>query len=138
MANLFELDFRSQVPIYLQIVARIKALIATGVISPGDQLPTVRQLAADLGVNFNTIARAYRLLDDAGVVSSQQGRGTFVLESLPPERGGELRREALRGITRAYLREAARLGFEPAEIEAAIANGIGLWREKGGPPEDEA
>ncbi|MGD8760462.1 MAG: GntR family transcriptional regulator, partial [Anaerolineales bacterium] len=61
-----ELDFRSHIPIYVQIMERIKHLMATGMLGPGDQLPTVRQLAADLRVNFNTVARAYRLLDEAG------------------------------------------------------------------------
>ena len=90
-----ELDFRSHVPIYVQIVERIKHLVATEALKPGDQLPTVRQLAADLRVNFNTIARAYRILDEAGVISTQQGRGTYVLEPLPPERATRLRRAAL-------------------------------------------
>ncbi|MFV2045587.1 MAG: GntR family transcriptional regulator, partial [Anaerolineales bacterium] len=56
----FQLDFRGHIPIYVQIVERVKKMIASEVLKPGDQLPTVRQLAADLMVNFNTIARAYR------------------------------------------------------------------------------
>ncbi len=87
-----ELDFRSHVPIYTQLVERIKHMIASGALEPGDQLPTVRQMAAELRVNFNTIARAYRILDEEGVISTQQGRGTYVLEPLPPERASRLRR----------------------------------------------
>ena len=67
-----ELDFRSGIPIYVQIMDQIKHLIASGALRPGDQLPTVRQLAADLRVNFNTVARAYRMLDDAGIISIAQ------------------------------------------------------------------
>lgn len=137
MNTLFELDFRSRVPIYLQIVERVKGLIATDVISPGDQLPTVRQMATDLRVNFNTIARAYRLLDEAGIISTQQGRGTFVLEPLPPERADALRQNALRGITKSYLRGAAQMGFAPGEIEAAFASAVDRWRQQGAPPEDD-
>jgi GntR family transcriptional regulator len=137
MESLFELDFRSHVPIYLQIVERMQALIAAGVLGPGDQLPTVRQLAADLRVNFNTIARAYRMLDEAGVISTQQGRGTFVLEPPPPERARELRQRALRSITRMFIREGAQMGFGAAELEAAFSDQLEHWRTEGTPPEDE-
>ncbi|MFC2063572.1 GntR family transcriptional regulator, partial [Chloroflexota bacterium] len=59
----FKLDFRSGIPIYTQVVEHIRQEILNGDLKPGDQLPTVRRLAQDLRVNFNTIARAYRLLD---------------------------------------------------------------------------
>ena len=131
-----ELDFRSHVPIYVQIVERIKHLVATEALKPGDQLPTVRQLAADLRVNFNTIARAYRILDEAGVISTQQGRGTYVLEPLPPERATRLRRAALEALVRSFLVEADRLGFEPDEVASDVENIIERWRQEGAPPED--
>lgn len=131
-----ELDFRSHVPIYVQIVERIKHLVATEALKPGDQLPTVRQLAADLRVNFNTIARAYRLLDEAGVISTQQGRGTYVLESLPPEMATRLRRAALEALVRSFLVEADRLGFEPDEVTSDVETFINRWRQEGAPPED--
>jgi GntR family transcriptional regulator len=63
-----QIDFRSGQPIYLQIVEQIRQMVARGELQPGDQLPTVRQLATDLRVNFNTVARAYRLLDEAGLI----------------------------------------------------------------------
>ncbi len=67
MTNLnITIDLRSDVPAYVQIIESIQRLAASGALEPGDQLPTVRQLAADLRVNFNTVARAYRMLDDAG------------------------------------------------------------------------
>jgi GntR family transcriptional regulator len=131
-----ELDFRSHVPIYVQIVERIKHLVATEALKPGDQLPTVRQLAADLRVNFNTIARAYRILDEVGVISTQQGRGTYVLEPLPPERATRLRRAALEALVRSFLAEADRLGFEPDEVASDVENLIERWRQEGAPPED--
>ena len=113
---MIEVDFRSHAPIYVQIVDRIKHLVATEVLKPGDQLPTVRQLAADLRVNFNTIARAYRMLDESGVISTQQGRGTYVLEPLPPERAQRLRAAALEELASSLVREAERMGFEPDEV----------------------
>lgn len=131
-----EIDFRSHVPIYLQIVERVKGLVATGTLRRGDQLPTVRQLAADLRVHFNTVARAYRILDRAGVISTQQGRGTYVLESLPPEQAERLRTLTLRGLVRSFLMEAARLGFSPSEVEESLAAALAGWRERGAPAAD--
>ncbi len=128
-----ELDFRNHVPIYVQIVERIKHLVATEVLEPGDQLPTVRQLAADLRVNFNTVARAYRILDQAGLVSTQQGRGTYVLESLPPGRSTRLRQAALKALTQHFLTEAARLGFEPDDVDHDVEKLIKRWRQEGTP-----
>lgn len=106
-----EIDFRSDIPITHQIVEQIQAQIAAGLLKPGDQLPTVRALALDLRVNFNTVARAYRILDEAGIISTQQGRGTFILEQPAPETQDRLRREALTALARRYLAEAERLGF---------------------------
>lgn len=134
---LIEVDFRSHVPIYVQIVDRIKHLVATEVLKPGDQLPTVRQLAADLRVNFNTVARAYRMLDESGVISTQQGRGTYVLEPLPPERAQRLRAAALEELASSLVREAERMGFEPDEVADAYQTKIEQWREFGYVPEDE-
>ncbi|RPH60784.1 MAG: GntR family transcriptional regulator [Chloroflexi bacterium] len=106
-----KLDFRSDIPIYIQIVEQVRQQVADGGLSPGGQLPTVRALAADLRINFNTVARAYRLLDEAGVISTQQGRGTYILEQAPPEINNRLRRESLEALARRYLAEAKRLGF---------------------------
>lgn len=129
-----DLDFRSHVPIYVQIVERVKHLVATEALEPGDQLPTVRQLAADLRVNFNTVARAYRILDQAGVISTQQGRGTFVLETPPLESASRLRRETLEALTKSFLSDAERLGFEPEEVAQGVDAFIDHWRETGSPP----
>ncbi len=115
-----EVDFRSGIPIYLQVVERIKERIASGHIQPGDQLPTVRSLAQELRVNFNTIARAYRILDEAGIISTQQGRGTYILELPPPEVSAAMRRTAFETITDRFLADALRLGFSPEEILAAL------------------
>jgi len=111
-----EIDFRSGIPIYLQVVERIKERLASGKLKPGDQLPTVRSLASDLRVNFNTIARAYRIMDEAGIISTQQGRGTYILEMPSPQVIGSLRTKALQDLTRRYIVDAERLGAAPDEL----------------------
>ena len=123
MKNLIDniqLDFRSGTPIYTQIVEQVQQQVLSGELKPGDQLPTVRALALELRVNFNTVARAYRLLDEAGIISTQQGRGTYILEVPPPERTEKLRGQALEALTRDYLNEALRLGCNPDEISQAL------------------
>lgn len=132
-----DLDFRSHIPIYVQLVERVKQLIATGGLQPGDQLPTVRQLASELRVNFNTVARAYRLLDESGVISTQQGRGTYVLEAPPPGDAVRLRQRALDGLSRHFLIEAHRMGFEVEEVQANLEALFRLWQAAGEPPEDD-
>jgi GntR family transcriptional regulator len=117
-----QIDLRSDIPITNQIVEQIQQQLATGALKPGDQLPTVRALALDLRVNFNTVARAYRLLDDAGIISTQQGRGTYILEQPPPEASDKLKREALSALARRYLEEVQRLGFGRDEAIEALKN----------------
>ncbi|GAB4419998.1 MAG: GntR family transcriptional regulator [Anaerolineales bacterium] len=132
MQNLIKnihLDFRSHTPIYTQIVEQVKQQVVSGLLKPGDQLPTVRALALELRVNFNTVARAYRLLDEAGIISTQQGRGTFILDAPPPERTDKLRRQALEALTRDYLHEALRLGSTPEEITRALQDQIEQEKE---------
>ena len=111
-----EIDFRSGIPIYLQVVERIKDRLAGGQLKPGDQLPTVRSLALELRVNFNTIARAYRLLDETGIISTQQGRGTYIMELPPPAVAENMRQKALEELTRRYLADARRLSASPDEL----------------------
>ncbi|HEY5901632.1 MAG TPA: GntR family transcriptional regulator [Anaerolineales bacterium] len=114
------LDPRSGLPIYIQIIEQIKQQIADGRLHPGDQLPTVRALAQELRVNFNTVARAYRMLDESGVISTQQGRGTYITERTPPELVERLRHEALAGLARRFIAEARRLGFTESEMLASL------------------
>ena len=115
-----QIDFRSGVPIYTQIMEQIQHKVADGELKQGDQLPTVRQLATDLRVNFNTVARAYRLLDDAGLISTQQGRGTYIWEPPSEETNRQLRQQGLAEMTQRFLQEAARRGFAPQEIQQAL------------------
>lgn len=77
------IDAKSGVPFYRQITQQVRFAIARGDLAPGDQLPTVRQLAVDLSINPNTVIRAYRELEIAGVLETQQGSGTFVGSEKP-------------------------------------------------------
>ena len=115
-----QIDFRSGLPIYIQIVNQVQAQVAGGILSPGVQLPTVRALAEELRVNFNTVARAYRILDEARIISTQQGRGTYITEIPPPKVKEKLRREALEALTQRYINEALRLDFSKEEISQMI------------------
>ncbi len=130
-----KLDFRSGLPIYVQIMDQIRQMVGSGELEQGDQLPTVRQLATDLRINWNTVARAYKLLDEAGLISTQQGRGTYIWESPPEAATLILRHEALEGLTRRYLAEVIRLGCSPEEVTVALEQQLDLW--KAGDPPDE-
>ena len=129
-----KLDFRSKIPIYVQIIDQIKHLIASEVLRPDDQLPTVRELAADLDVNFTTVARAYRLLDEEGLISTQHGRGTYILSLPEGQTNGDFRREDLERLTRYFLNEAARLGYSPEDVAEIVKDNIYLWETEGSPP----
>ena len=117
---MLQIDFRSGLPIYTQIVNQVQSQIASGVLAPGDQLPTVRALAEELRVNFNTVARAYRILDEARIISTQQGRGTYITEIPPPNVTERLRRESLKALTQRYISEALRLEFSTDEIRDTV------------------
>ena len=120
------LDFRSGLPIYIQIMNQIEQRVSGGMLKPGDQLPTVRAMASELRVNFNTVARAYRLLDEAGLISTQQGRGTYIMEKAPPEVEQRLRRETLVALARQYIGEAKRFDFSDAEISQMLHDQLKL------------
>ena len=115
-----KIDFHSGPPIYIQIVEQVRMLVENGNLKEGDQLPTVRQLAADLRVNFNTVARAYRLLDEAGLISTQHGRGTYVWNAPTEESANALRNHNLSERVENCFQELIRLGYQPLEIQTAM------------------
>ncbi len=124
---MLQIDFRSGLPIYTQIVNQVQSQVVTGVLKPGDQLPTVRALAEELRVNFNTIARAYRILDEARIISTQQGRGTYITEIPPPNVTKQLRRESLEALTHRFISEAMRLDFSKTEINQMVKEQLKNW-----------
>jgi GntR family transcriptional regulator len=124
-----QLDFRSGLPIYIQIMNQIENQVIGGILKPGDQLPTVRALASEIRVNFNTVARAYRMLDEARIISTQQGRGTYITEIPPPEVKEKLRNETLEALARRYIGEALRLEFSKSEISQMVKDQLKAWKE---------
>jgi len=105
----------SGVPVYRQIIDQILGGIASGALSPGDQLPTVRQLAVDLAVNPNTVVRAYRELEIRGVLSTQQGVGTFIT-TLPVKPGDAERQRQLDQLVGSLMARAGSAGFSADDI----------------------
>ncbi len=120
-----KIDFRANLSITDQIYEQIHEQIIRGDLCPGDQLPTVRELAGDLKVNFNTVARVYRLLDKAGLISTQHGRGTYILPASDPsykERIEKLDRE-----TSIFLERARKIGATETEVLAVFHRNLGEW-----------
>jgi GntR family transcriptional regulator len=109
-------DSRSPTPIYAQLERSIRASIATGALEPGMQLPTVRQLAVDLAVNANTVARVYAQLERDGVLETRRGVGTFVHEVPAPQAARAHRERELGDLIRRFIGDAALLGFTLPEL----------------------
>jgi len=126
----FEIDLTTHTPAYAQIMGQVKQAIANGKMSPGDQLPTVRQLAADLRINFNTVARAYRLLDEEGIISTQHGRGTYILERPPSKESERARRRQIVVLAEYLVGEAERLRSDPQELREIIEDQVKAWEEE--------
>jgi GntR family transcriptional regulator len=111
----FRLDLHSGVPVYRQIMDQVRGGIASGALTVGDQLPTVRQLAVDLSVNPNTVVRAYRELELSGLLETHQGTGTFV--SAQKIRGGEEERSRqLAQIVGDCVARAGAVGFSVEDL----------------------
>ena len=122
-----KIDFRSGEPIYIQIMEQVRQMVAMGELQQGDQLPTVRQMATELRVNFNTVARAYRMLDEAGLISTQQGRGTYIWETPSEETNQRLRQQGLLELTQRYFDDVKRLGYNQEEVSEALKNQWTSW-----------
>src|SRR5438128_2650916 len=111
----FRLDSQSGVPVYRQIIDQVQGGIAAGWLAPGDQLPTVRQVAVDLEINLNTVLRAYRELEIRGTLDTQQGTGTFV--SLQKVRPDTVERERkLTQLVTEFVSRAGAQGFTVQEL----------------------
>lgn len=110
------LDSRSGVPFYLQLVHQVKQALRLGFLVPGDRLPTAREVVSRLVINSNTVFKAYRQLEFEGLVSSRPGIGTFVERSLANE--SLPRHEPLRQQLIEWLKEAEQAGLDRESIEA--------------------
>lgn len=118
----FVVDSTSPTPIYAQLDRSIRAAIATGQLQPGARLPTVRQLAVDLAVNANTVARVYAQLERDGILETRRGVGTFVRESPSPQAARAHRERELRELIRRFVGDSALLGFTLPELITQLSN----------------
>ena len=116
-------------PLADQIVTGLRCAIASRELRPGDGLPTVRQLAADLGINMNTVSRAYRALEASGLVSTVRGRGTVV--SASHASGGEIGAAELGARVRAVLSDARLVGLDRPATESLVRDAIEtIWSKE--------
>lgn len=115
----FHLDPRSGVPVYRQLIDQVQAAIATGAVSVGDQLPTVRRVAVDLAINPNTVVRAYREMEVRGILDTQQGSGTFISANQIEQSQAERERQLSQLVTE-FVARAGSAGFKLNELLAAL------------------
>lgn len=118
----FRLDARSGVPIYRQIQDQIRYAVVAGQLQPGEQLPTIRALAVELSVNPNTVIKAYSELEREGILTTEQGSGTFVTGQATTKLSAGDRRAKLDSLCLEFVAQAARYGFSPEEVLTAIKN----------------
>ena len=110
------IDARDKTPIYAQLERGLRAAMATGRLKPGDQLPTVRQLAVELSINANTVARVYAELERAGAIETRRGVGSFVTTTAEKARPAKEREKRLRAFVTRVLSEAGTQGFSVEEV----------------------
>jgi GntR family transcriptional regulator len=115
-----QIDPRDSTPIYAQIERALRAAIAAGRIATGEQLPTVRQLAVDLQVNANTVARVYTDLERQGVLETRRGVGSFVIASPAKARPPSEHARRLRAFATRVLADATAAGFTAEEVIAQL------------------
>jgi GntR family transcriptional regulator len=116
------LDPRDPTPIYAQLDRALRAAVASGRLAAGDQLPTVRQLAVELRVNANTVARVYADLERSGILETRRGVGSFIRASAAEARPPDEHRRRLRAYVTRVLADASTAGFSPDELVEQITS----------------
>ena len=116
--QVFRLDSSTGVPFYRQIIDQVLLAVGDGRLKPGTQLPTVRQLAVDLSVNLNTVAKAYREMEIRGIVQTQQGTGTFIAARTGAK--SREKRKALQDLVDRLLANAEALGVPMEDVMEAL------------------
>ena len=115
----FRLDAHSGVPVYRQLIDQVLAAVASGVMTTGEQLPTVRQVAVDLAINPNTVSRAYREMEIRGLLDTQQGSGTFIaLRKV--EHSKEEHKRLLGQLVSEFVARAGAAGFTVKQLMQAL------------------
>lgn len=127
----FDLDPRSSTPLYQQLVQGVKEAVARGILQPGERMPTVRELAAELAINPNTIAKAYQRLEQEGIIATMRSRGSFVAGG-PSRLDNEEGRQRLVDMLDKLLVEAYHLGLTSDELQVLFQKRLQQWPEKRG------
>jgi len=125
----FFVNPRSGVPIYKQLVQQIERGVAGGILTPGEQLPPVREVALELTVNPNTVARAYRELEAAGLIASVQGRGTFIAENI--DFAMVEKEKIVKGLIIDLIEQAQQLGLTSSQMEKLFLEVLKEWQTGG-------
>ncbi|HXI03630.1 MAG TPA: GntR family transcriptional regulator [Candidatus Saccharimonadales bacterium] len=128
-----KLDPASSVPIYAQVVDQVRALVASRALRAGDQLPSVRELAASLRVNRNTAAKAYQMLESDGVIETRQGQGCFIAEGVPRWSRSERYRRIESILDRALV-EASHLGIPFNELPGLVEKRVQAFESRSAKP----
>jgi GntR family transcriptional regulator len=118
--EIVSIDPRDKTPIYAQLERGLRAAIATGRLRPGDQLPTVRQLAVDLKVNANTVARVYVDLERGGIIETRRGVGSFISATPTQAHPPADHQRRLHAFVTRMLADADRAGFTVDDVLAAL------------------
>lgn len=118
--TLVSIDGKDRTPIYAQLERGLRAAIATGRLGVGEQLPTVRQMAVDLSINANTVARVYAELERAGVIETRRGVGSFVVGTPQQAHPPDHHRRQLRAFVTRVIVEAAAAGFSIDDVAAEM------------------
>jgi GntR family transcriptional regulator len=127
---LIKVDTKGFVPLYEQVKAEIRRLAALGAVKPHDPLPSIRELAADILVNPNTVARAYRELEQEGLIYTQKGRGSFLSARRAQDMGRDIEVHLNRKMDEA-VREIRKFGLSPAEVRKLFADSLRRFEENG-------
>lgn len=127
MPAVLTVDSRSGVPIYLQIVEQVKRSVALGVLQAGEQLPTVKQLALDLTVNPNTVARAYRDLERDSVIETAPGRGSFVRGDGAVDSARNAAADVAADAFSVAMREAKSVGLSRTDVRKLVESSLDRW-----------
>ena len=127
MPVVLTVDPRSGVPIYLQLIEQVKRSVALGILQAGEQLPTVKQLALDLTINPNTVARAYRDLERDSVIETAPGRGSFIRSNGTSDSNSAAASDIARNVLDAAVREAKSVGLTRTDVAKVIAGVLDRW-----------